>query len=77
MYYYYIQQDGELFTGPGVRKLIGAEGDYDSTSELSPPRFNDENNWDCIFIQGRAYGRKLVNNTRFLYCEYDYNPEIH
>ena len=51
--------------------MIGAAEDYDPTKELDPPLFTEMDEWDCIFIQGKAYGRILDINTRFLYCEYD------
>ena len=71
----HLQNTKELFTGPGVRQLIGAAEDYDGTKEISPPDLS-ETEWECIFIQGKkAYGRLLPKNTRFLYCEYDYRPE--
>ena len=61
--------------GPGVRHLIGAAEDYDGTKEIDPPNLSGTD-WDCIFIQGvKAYGRVLVRDTRFLYCEYDYKYE--
>ena len=72
-------QKGELYTGPGVRILAGAdviEG-YDETKEVEAPDLTDTE-WECVFIQGKkAYGRILEPNTRFLYCEYDYTPESH
>ena len=68
-------KDGELFTGPGVRHLIGATGDYDETKMIDPPNLSDTK-WKCIFIQGkRAYGRLLPKDTQCLYCEYDYRPK--
>ena len=69
-----MPQNKKLYTGPGVRQLIGAAEDYDGTTELAPPNFKDSDEWDCIFIQARSYGRKLVYKTRFLYCEYDNAP---
>ena len=72
-----INQKGDLYTGPGVRNLIGAYKGYDETKEIRAPNLSDTE-WECIFIQGRkAYGRVLEPNTRFLYCEYDYSPEIY
>ena len=66
----------ELFTGPGVRNLIGIAEDYDDTKEIEAPDLSNTE-WDCIFIQRKGgYGRVLEPHTRFLYCEYDYNPGI-
>lgn len=43
-----IQQNGELFTGPGVRNLVGANKDYDGTNEIKPPE-DLSTEWDCIY----------------------------
>ena len=51
-----LSQKGELFTGPGVRKLAGINEDHDETKEVEAPDLKDTE-WECIFIQGRkAYG---------------------
>lgn len=52
--------------------MVIANEDYDGTEELEPPH-DLPTDWECIFIQGRAYGRKLLPGTKFLYCEYDYS----
>ena len=71
--HYNNKQKRELFTGPGVRKLIGVGEGYDETKEIVAPDLSDTE-WDCLFIQGiKTYGRLLEPDTRFLYCEYDYN----
>ena len=70
--YYFVLQDGVLFTGPGVRLLIGASEGYDGTTELNPPDLTGQD-WDCIFIQGHAYAKRLEYGKRFLYCEYDFD----
>ena len=74
---YWNAQKGELFTGPGVFKLAGVGKYHDDTKEIKAPNLRDTD-WKCIFIQGKMnFGRLLQPNTKFLYCEYDYNPEIY
>lgn len=61
-------QNGELVSGPGVHKFVGAVDAYDYEEQLKPPNLSGTE-YTRVFIQSRSYERILPPKTRFLYCK--------